>query len=329
MKNWKTIVGVGLSTLFLYLAFRAVHLKELGAAFRSADYTLVIPAILIVLVSLILRAIRWRYLLAPIKSIGIPSLYYAIGVGSMVNMVLPARLGELVRAHAIGKKEDISRSASFATIIIERVLDGFALLLLLVIVAFFGTRYFQGWLVRAGYIAIIGYVLALVVLVLLKTHTPVAVRVAEIMLGRFPPTVRMKLLNVLCSFIEGLTIFRSTKNMVAAIVTSLLVWVPNVAIIALLLPSVGIHLSVLVSTLLLVALCIGVALPSAPGFIGNVQFVCVAILKLFNVPGEQALMFSLIYNACIFVSIVGNGLACVFAEGLSFREIGSIIRLRK
>jgi uncharacterized membrane protein YbhN (UPF0104 family) len=85
----------------------------------------------------------------------------------------------------------------------------------------------------------------------------------------------------------------------------------------------------LVSTLLLVALCVGVAFPSAPGFIGNVQFVCVAVLKLFGVPAEQALIFSLIYNACIFVAFLGNGLACVFAEGLSFAEIGSIISLKK
>jgi hypothetical protein len=117
--------------------------------------------------------------------------------------------------------------------------------------------------------------------------------------------------------------------MVAAIGLSPIVWLPNVALIYLLMASAGIHLPLLVSVLLLVALCVGVALPSAPGFIGNVQFVCVAVLKIFGVPAEQALMFSLIYNACIFVAILVNGLVCVFAEGLSFAEIGSIIRLKK
>lgn len=329
MKNWKTLIGIGFSALFLYLAFRSVHARELAEAFKNADYLPVIPAMLFAIASILLKAVRWRYLLLPIKSIGIPSLFYATGVGAMVNVTVPARLGELVRAHAIGKKEDISRSAAFATIVIERVFDGFALLFLLAIVAFFGAGYFQGWLVQAGYIAVVGYVLLLVALVLLKTHTHYAVRLAEIILKPFPSALRTKLLAALHSFVEGLKIFRSTKNMVAAIVLSPVVWLPNAAVIYFLLASAGIHLSVLVSVLLLVALCIGVALPSAPGFIGNVQFVCVAILKLYNVPGEQALMFSLIYTGCLFIAILGTGIVCVFAEGLSFAEIGSIIRLKK
>jgi glycosyltransferase 2 family protein len=242
---------------------------------------------------------------------------------------LPARLGEIVRAHAIGKKEEISRSAAFATIILDRVFDGLALLFFLAIVAVFGSEYFQGWLANAGFVAIAGYCVALAVLVLLRTHTHVAVRWAEALLRPFPHAVRTKLLTVLIAFIEGLGIFRSARNMIAAIILSPAVWLPNVAMIFLLLAATGIHLSMLVSVLLLVALCVGVALPSAPGFIGNVQFVCVAVLKLFGVPAEQALMFSLIYNACTLVIVLGNGLACVFAEGLSFTEIGSMISLKK
>jgi hypothetical protein len=329
VKNWKTVIGVAVSALFLYLAFRSVHLGDLARAFGKADYRFVVPAMLLVLVSLLLRAVRWRYLLLQVKSIGVPSLYYAVGIGSMVNAVFPARLGELVRAHAIGKKEEISRSAAFATIILDRVFDGFALLSFLAIVALFGSEYFQGWLVNAGFIAIAGYCLALVVLVLLKTHTQIAVRWAEVILRPFPRAVRTKILTILLAFIEGLGIFKSAKNMVASVILSPIVWLPAVAMNSLLLASAGIHLSMLVSVLLLVALCIGVALPSAPGFIGNVQFVCVAVLKLFGVPTEQALMFSLIYNACNFVAILANGLVCVFAEGLSFSEIGSIIRLKK
>ncbi len=329
MKNWKAFIGVAVSAIFLYLAFRSVRLEELARAFEKADYRFVVPAMLLVLASLFLRAIRWRYLLHPIKIVGIPSLYYAIGIGSMVNSVFPARLGELVRAHAIGKKEEISRSAAFATIILDRVFDGFALLAFLAIVALFASEYFQGWLANAGFVVIAGYCLALVALVLLKTHTRIAVRWAEAVLRPLPQALRTKLLAILAAFVEGLGIFRNARNMIAAIVLSPVIWLPIVAMIYLLLVSSGIHLPLLVSVLLLVALCVGVALPSAPGFIGNVQFVCVAVLKLFDVPAEQALMFSLMYNACIFVAILLNGLVCVFAEGLSFAEIGSIIRLKK
>ena len=151
MKSWKTILGGVFSALFLFLAFRAVHPADLAAAFRHVDYLYTIPAMLLIFASLWMRAFRWRYLLSPVKLIGIRSLFYAVGVGSMVNIVFPARLGEVVRAHAIGTKEQISRSASFATIVVERVFDGFALLFFLMVPVLFGDLFAPGWLRDAGH----------------------------------------------------------------------------------------------------------------------------------------------------------------------------------
>jgi hypothetical protein len=91
----------------------------------------------------------------------------------------------------------------------------------------------------------------------------------------------------------------------------------------------GIHLPVQVSFLLLVALCIGVIVPSAPGYVGNVQFVCVGVLKLFGVPAGKALTFSIIYNGCVLVPVLVTGLVCLLAEGLSFKEIRGIIGMKK
>src|SRR5262245_52965914 len=51
----------------------------------------------------------------------------------MVNNILPFRLGEIARAHAIGREADISRISSLATIFVERIIDGFCLILLLVL----------------------------------------------------------------------------------------------------------------------------------------------------------------------------------------------------
>jgi len=329
MKSWKIILGLAFSVLFLVLAFRSVHRDDLAEAMRSAKYGYTVPAMLLIVASLYLRAVRWRYLLHPIKDIGRRSLFYATGVGAMVNITFPARLGEFVRAYAIGERERISRSSSFATIVVERVFDGFALLFFLAIVALFGSNHAGGWLRQAEYVAVIGYLVALATLILLKTHTRFALALAQGALRPFPRAVREKALAILVSFIDGLRVFRSTKNMGVAIALSPLVWLPNAAAIHLLLVSTGIHLGALVSLLLLVALCVGVTIPSAPGFVGNVQFVSVEILRLFGVQAGSALTFSLIYNACIFLPVLLTGIACVVAEGLSFAEIKDIMRLKR
>ncbi len=329
MKSWKTILGIAFSTLFLLLAFRAVRLGELAEAFRNTDYRYAVPAMLLMLVSLWIRAFRWRYLLSPVKVIGVRSLFYAVGVGSMVNITFPARLGEVVRAHAIGTKEQISRSASFATIVVERVFDGFALLFFLMVPVLFGSLYSPGWLRDAELLAIAGYLVALAVLIFLKSRPDVAMRGAAFVLKPLPVGMRDKLLTIAGSFVEGLKIFRRSRSMVISVLLSPVVWLPIVALIHCLLIGTGIHLPVQVSFLLLVALCIGVIVPSAPGYVGNVQFVCVGVLKLFGVPAGKALTFSIIYNGCVFVPVLVTGLVCLFAEGLSFKEIRGIIGMKK
>ena len=329
MKSWKTILGIAFSALFLFLAFRAVRLGELIEAFRSTDYRYVIPAMALMVVSLWIRAFRWRYLLSPVKTVGIRNLFYAVGVGMMVNVTFPARLGEFVRAHAIGTKEQISRSASFATIVVERVFDGFALLFFLIVPALFGSNYSPGWLRDAELLAIAGYLIALAVLIVLKSRPTLAMRAAAFVFKPLPAAMRDKLLTITGSFVEGLKIFRRSRSMVISVLLSPVVWFPIVALIHCLLLGTGIHLPIQVSFLLLVALCVGVIVPSAPGYVGNTQFVCVEVLKLFGVPASKALTFSIIYSGCIFVPVLVTGLVCLFAEGLSFREIRGIIGMQK
>jgi hypothetical protein len=327
MRIGKIIVGAATSALFLYLAFRAVRPEDLGEAFKQTDYLSAVPAALLIVAGLWLRAYRWRFILLPVKRIRVASLFHATCVGTMVNTVFPARLGELVRAHMVGKREGISRSASFATVVGERVLDGLALLLFLMIPVLSGSLHAPGWLREAEALAVGGYAIALAFLILLKSRRGAATRVAAAALGFVPERTRTRLVAATGSFVEGLGIFRGSKSMIVSALLSPIVWLPNVATIHLLLAATGIHLSVPVSFLLLVALCIVVIVPAAPGYLGTVQFVCVGLLGLFGVPQGQALTFSIMYAVCVSVPIVLAGLGCLVAEDLSFREIGSIIRM--
>lgn len=314
------LVGALVSALFLYLAFRKADLGEIRTAFAQARYGALVPVVALMLASLVLRAARWRYLLNPVKRIGFRSLFHATAIGLMANDLLPARIGEIVRAHVIGERERISRSASFATIVLERLLDGFTLLLFLAVILAAGVR-MPGWLGKASIAAIVLYVVALACLVLFLARTPLVIGWGERLVRPLPRRPREVLLRTLHSFANGLAVLGSSRNLAAAALWSPFVWLPNAAMIHLLLVSFGIHLSVAVSFLLLVALCIGVMIPSAPGFIGTIQFVCVAVLGLFGVPRGQALSFSIVYHACIYVPVVAAGFACLAIEGMSFGEM--------
>jgi hypothetical protein len=164
---------------------------------------------------------------------------------------------------------------------------------------------------------------------LFGARTGFVIGIGERIARPFPERIRRAIVKLLQSFAGGLAIFRSRRNMALAAVLSPLVWLPNAAMIYLLFEAFGIHLSVSVAFVLLVALCIGVMIPSAPGFIGTIQYVSVAVLGLFGVAHGQALSFSLVYHACIFAPVVVTGLACLAIEGVSFSELNVLARRRE
>lgn len=122
------VVAVGL----LYLALRGIAFNEVVAVFREADYSWVPPLIGIALLSHVLRAWRWCFLLEALPErqadaslpnrVSRKNAFYAVMVGYMVNSVTP-RLGEIARAANLAKTERFKLSSVFGTVAAERVLD--------------------------------------------------------------------------------------------------------------------------------------------------------------------------------------------------------------
>src|SRR5579859_7048187 len=128
----RVLVGVAVSLFFLYWAFRLVGNGNLGSAVESiqhANYWFLLPALAAYFAGVWLRAVRWRVLLKPVKSIEVSTLFPVVVIGYMANDVLPARLGEVVRAYVLGEQEDIPKTTTLATIVVERLFDGIAMLI--------------------------------------------------------------------------------------------------------------------------------------------------------------------------------------------------------
>ena len=98
MKFW---LGIGVSIFFMALLFRKIDFHQLATALAAVDYRFIVLAVVFTFVSYFLRAVRWRYLLIPEKLIPLSSLYPATIIGYMANNLLPARMGEFVRAYVL------------------------------------------------------------------------------------------------------------------------------------------------------------------------------------------------------------------------------------
>lgn len=135
----KTIVflfGIIISAVCSWLFIRKVEWSSLNRAFTEAKYIYVLPTIVIIFVSYYVRAIRWAWLIAPVKKVSLLNLFSVTIIGFMANNVLPARVGELIRPIMIGKRENIRLSTVAATVITERVFDILSIIVLATITLF-------------------------------------------------------------------------------------------------------------------------------------------------------------------------------------------------
>ncbi|MCA9960824.1 MAG: flippase-like domain-containing protein, partial [Anaerolineales bacterium] len=128
MKRWQFWLGMAISAIFLWLALRGLKLTEVWQDIRSANYLWLIPSVAVYFVAVWARTWRWDYMLRPLKHVPLRRLFPVVVIGYMGNNVYPFRAGELLRSYVLRRRENVSISASLATVIVERVFDGLVML---------------------------------------------------------------------------------------------------------------------------------------------------------------------------------------------------------
>jgi uncharacterized protein (TIRG00374 family) len=305
--------------VFILLAVSKVDFGETWRSMRQADYLYVIPSAAAVIASLFIRAMRWRLFLSPIKLISTRSLFGATMIGAMGNNVLPARLGEVVRADAIGRKEQVSRSASFATIVVERMVDLFTVLLFLGIVIVcvpFPTEIKTG-----GYTMLVISLAALGFLLFLRVKAASALRLLRFFCRPLPERMRIRIESMMMSFVDGLEILTRGRHMPAIAFLSVLIWLSLTASILFMFMAFGWDLPADASIVVLVATAFGVMIPAAPGFVGTFHVSCQLALALYGIDRASALGYSIVLHATQWVPVTSIGLVFFVTSNLSFKDI--------
>lgn len=323
MKLW---AGIAISAFFLFLLFRKIDFDKLSAAFSAMDYAFLPPALALTFVSYYLRAVRWKFLLAPIKKTRLSNLFPSTLIGYMANNLLPARLGEFVRAYSLGQKESIGTSAVFGSLVLDRLCDGFTVLLVLLITFFTvrlpaGMEQVQQGLVTGGYVTFALYLGVIAFLILLRSRTEWTVRLVCRLLAPFPGAFADKVAIQMRSFISGIRIPGAASALVAILVSSLLIWASAIWPVDLILRSFGVVLPVAASMFIMVFLVFAVMVPASPGFVGTHHFACVTALSAFQIESEKALSIAIVIHGMGFFPVIAAGLFCLWRDKLSLKKL--------
>src|SRR5262245_8936005 len=221
----KVWLGVAVSAVLLCVAVRGVSLDEVLQQLRQVRPIWLVPVLASIFLRFWLTAIRWQLLLRPVKSIGVHRLFAITMVGFMANNVLPARLGEFVRAYALGRSEALPPSLPFATIVIERIFDGFTLLLFLLGGLSF-LRPSRTLLWAAGLTCAL-YLGVLVALVVLRTGRGQTLLLAA--LDRLPGRLAGPGRRLTESVRAGLEVMSDARALLLTALLSITIWVINAA----------------------------------------------------------------------------------------------------
>ena len=302
-------MNVGISAFFIWLAVRGIDFSELKQSFFGVSMGFVLLSVLLNLFSCWVRAIRWQYLLMPIKKVSLHNVFSALMIGFMINNVLPFRLGEFVRGYALKQSDNISFSASIGTVVVERIIDVLTLLVIFAVILFLFP--FPEWVKSGGILvgAIVG--VSIFILYLLVKKTEWALKIISRIFGLFSEKLSIQIVRIARSFIEGVSFLHSAKSYFIISLLSVFTWVIYIYVMYAMFFAVHFdsiyQLDTLGATVVMVFTSFAIMIPAAPGYVGTFHEIAKQSLMLLHVDKEPALGFAIIFHACHYLSITGIG----------------------
>jgi uncharacterized protein (TIRG00374 family) len=313
--GWTGAAGLAISALLVWWALHDVSPSEIWAHVSGIKVLPFGLAIGTATLTFPLRTIRWQYLLR-LEGEKLPfvPLWHATAIGFMATNLLPARAGEFARAYAARRLTGAPFTTAFASLAVERMIDGVTLVILLMTASWaggFGANttigaVTLGEIARSASVFFLGI---LVVTIVIVQHPKRAQAIISAITQRVLP-VRWadKVMRLVQGLLLGLDSLRSPKRFLAVLFWSLIVWLTGAASLWIGLHAFAIEVPWSAAIMLQSLLAFGVAVQFSPGFFGQWEVICRYALALYGVPAGPAVSYAFGYHLGGFVPITVLGM---------------------
>lgn len=332
--NLRTILIGALTVGLLAFFLRNANLRQVWHEIGRARLDLIAAAVGVTGVTYVLRALRWQYLLQPVGAARFASAFRATIIGFAALSLLPARAGEVVRPYVLARREGLSATAVFATIVIERLLDLLTVLLLFGAfvwlfdpgMAAVDRRVFNA-LTVGGAVSAAGALAVLGVVFVLAGH-PERLGRATLGIERvLPPKAAHVASRLVRLFAEGLAVMRRPGPLAAALALSFPVWLSIALGIWLASRALHITFPYTGSFLLLALLVVGVSVPTPGGIGGFHAAYQIGATAFYAAPNDRAVGAALVLHAISFVPVTLLGILFMAQDGLNLTRARSLASL--
>jgi uncharacterized protein (TIRG00374 family) len=308
-----------------------VSFEEVASSFKEMDYFYLLPSIVIIFLSYVFRAYRWRALLESSLKVNASELYSPMMVGFMGNF-LPARAAEILRPYLLSRKFPITFSTAFASIIMERLFDMVVLLLIFIWVFWFEADVFssdikfsglsiQELAITFGQVGLFAVIFLLVFIYVLLNHKKNLIKLVNWFTNFIKKKWSDRIVVLIDEFSIGCDIVKNFGTLVRVSIYSMLIWAGNILWIYPLYFAFGLQNKTITSLLILtVVVSIIITIVPTPGFLGS--FNAGVLIALHEIMGEsevKSVSLGMVGWALFSGVILIGGLYFIFHDQMSLK----------
>jgi uncharacterized protein (TIRG00374 family) len=307
------LVGLLVSFAALWLVLHSVDLGACATVLSHANPIPLAACLAVIATQVVLRSIRWRLLLPPPPGGGrtkIRRIVPVLLVGYLGNAVLPARLGEPIRAYLVARREELDAVEAFGSVVLERVVDTATLAVVAFVAAVAVNA--PSWIVQATAIAAVIGSAGTGALVVVGPGR--LVRLTRRVVGHLPVAARAEpILRRLDDFARGIDRPSRSPAVVVAVFVSAACWMLDATTFWLVARSIGVQVSPAAALLIGAVTVLGTALPSAPGYVGTFDLAAATTAQALGVSAAPALALAVLAHAMTVLPTAGGGAVSLLA----------------
>jgi glycosyltransferase 2 family protein len=307
------IAGLAFSIFLSYLAVRDVDLDTFADALVDSSYWWIAPSLAALAMTVAIRVIRWRYLFSAETRPPTKPALRALLIGEFFNAVLPMRPGELARIVVLHRETRTSRPEALGSIVVERLLDVFVLLILLLLVLPFAPDVkWLGvvlWLLALAAVALVGAVVGL---------RRYGVRPLSFLLRPLqwlPGFTAARTSIAAESMLRGLHGLREVRTGLVAVALTAASWLAVAVSFWLAIRGLGLELGYDAAVLVVAATTFSLVLPSLPASLGVFEAAAVISLAAHGVDDSRALACAVVLHVLSFLPFIAAGLGALALGG--------------
>ena len=329
----KKLILLLITFLFLYLVFKNLNFNQLLQTIKGFELIYIIFLVFSIIISLSFRGLCFKLLISKTIKAPLSDLIPLCITGAALNIVLPARAGDIFRAFYTGEKYKESKIKLFGTIMLERIFDGLCIIGMLLIGIYIYNKnpLAQHMCFIAALIFIASLITAFLAIKLNKTEvifsflenkcSNLSEGFKNIFLGI------IKLSNNFCtSFINGFEILNYPKKLLYVLISSIGIWAFECVNYLIVIQGFNIDINWSVVLFIIAFIALACMIPSASIFIGPYQLAVISAFSIYKVNKETALAISLVEQAVVVLTTSIIAVLFLLKNNISYKEIKEDIK---